>query len=396
MNHNDEKIIFHIDMDAFFTSIEQRDNPSWKGKPVIVGALPGNRGVVAAASYEARKFGVHSALPISQAYARCPQGVYIRPRMSLYAEVSDQVIEVFRSFSPRIEQLSVDEAFMDMSGTGKLWGPPRSAAEKLSRKIKQTVQLTASIGIARNKFLAKLASDMNKPNGITEVPFDQDTVVAWMAPLAVSKIWGVGIKSQQQLNALGITTIGQLQQVSRQKLEERFGKQGISLYNLCRGIDSREIEEPQKSKSISREHTFNTDSFDKEEWFRTILTLARDVASRTRKEELKGRTVCLTYRTPDFSRHSRRTTLDQPTDLAKEIFAHASRLLNLELPVLKAVRLIGVGITNFDTVLQTDLFEDTRAQKQWQASEHAMDILSERFGDDVVVRAREVRKKKNG
>ncbi len=177
MSDNQNKIIFHIDMDAFFASIEQRDNPELKGKPVIVGALPGNRGVVSAASYEARKYGIHSALPVSQAYKRCPQGSYLRPRMRIYANVSKEVMAILHSFSPNIEQISIDEAFMDMTGTQKLWGEPQKAAKTLIKQIKEQLDLTASVGIAPNKFLAKVASDMNKPNGITLVPFKQDKII---------------------------------------------------------------------------------------------------------------------------------------------------------------------------------------------------------------------------
>ncbi len=389
-----KKVIFHIDMDAFFTSIEQRDNPELKGKPVIVGALPGNRGVVSAASYESRKYGIHSALPISQAYARCPHGIYLRPRMRVYSHVSKEVIAILRTFTPLIEQISIDEAFMDMTGTRKLWGPPLKAAQTLSEEIKNNLDLTASIGIAPNKFLAKLASDMDKPNGITQVPFEPEAVIAWLAPLEVSKIWGVGKKTQLALHALGIRRIGELQKMPPEELEKPFGKQGLSLYNLCRGIDSRDIEEPEKAKSISREHTYNSDSFDRDEWYTTILSLARDVAKRARKAQQKGKTIFLTYRTSDFKRHTRQVSLDQPANLAKQIYEHAGILLKKEIPQLKGLRLIGVGITNFDDALQTNLFEDEKEIKAWNASEKAMDVIAERFGRDAIFRAREMRVKR--
>ncbi len=381
-------------MDAFFASIEQRDNPELRGKPVIVGALPGNRGVVSAASYEARKYGIHSALPISQAYARCPHGFFVRPRMQVYSQVSKEVIAILRTFTPRIEQISIDEAFMDMSGTEKLWGNPVPAAETLKEKIRNVLDLTASIGIAPNKFLAKLASDMHKPDGITEAPFKPEAVISWLAPLEVSRIWGVGKKTQLALFDLGIRSIGDLQKLSGRELEKRFGKQGLSLYNLCRGIDSRVLEEPGKAKSISREHTFNTDSFDRDEWRRVILTLARDVARRARKAQQKGRTICLTFRTPDFKRHTRQATVEHATHLAKQIYEQSCVLLEKELPRLKSLRLIGVGITNFEDTLQTELFDDEKKIKIWNASEQAMDVIAERFGSDAIFRAREMHKKK--
>ncbi len=394
MEQKENRIIFHVDMDAFFASIEQRDNPETIGKPVIVGALPGSRGVVSAASYEARKFGIHSALPISQAYARCPQGIYLRPRMRVYVNVSKQVMAILQTFSPLIEQISVDEAFMDMTGTEKLWGPPQKAAKELRSAIKNELQLTASVGIAPNKFLAKLASDMNKPDGITHVPFDPKSIIRWLAPLEVEKIWGVGIKTRQTLNALGINYVGELQKFTQKELQKRLGKQGLSLYNLCRGIDSRDIEEREEAKSISREHTFSTDSFTSEEWQTTILSLARDVAKRARKAGQKGRTVTLTFRTPDFKRYSRQATLEQPTNLAKHIYEHAAVLLKKEIPRLKGLRLVGVGITNFDEPTQTNLFDDARETAVWNASEKAMDDIAERFGRDAIFRAREIKEKR--
>jgi DNA polymerase-4 len=377
-------------MDAFFASIEQRDDPSLKGKPVIVGALPGNRGVVAAASYEARKFGIHSAMPINQAYTRCPHGVFLRPRMQVYAAVSQQVCTILESYSPQIEQVSIDEAFMDMTGTRKLWGPPLKAARSLAQAIKSSLCLTASIGIAPNRFCAKIASDLNKPDGITEVPFAPEEIIRWLAPMDVSRIWGVGKKTSMYLNSLGIRLIGDLQQLSTEQLERRFGKSGLGLYDLCRGVDSREVAQQEKMKSISREHTFNTDSYDKQEWSRTIMTLARDVAQRTRREGLKGRTIFLTFRTPDFQRHTRQTTLSRSTNLAKHIFEHTQTLLSREFPRIKGIRLIGVGICNFEEELQTDLFGNPPEVEAWNASETAMDRIAERFGENAI-RGREVK-----
>lgn len=390
MTQENRKIIFHVDMDAFFASIEQRDNPELKGKPVIVGALPGNRGVVSAASYEARKYGIHSAMPINRASARCPHGTYLRPRMDVYAGVSKEVMAILQSYSPLIEPISIDEAFIDMTGTEKLWGPPQKAAETLSEQIRNALHLTASIGIAPNKFLAKLASDMNKPKGITVVPFDPDEIIQWLAPMEVSKIWGVGKKTQNILETWGIHYISDLQKIPYKKLENRFGKQGNSLYNLCRGVDSRDIEEHEKAKSISREHTYNEDSADSEQWYRTILSLSRDVAKRARKANIKGRTVVLSFRTPDFKRHSRRITLGEPTDLAKDIYETACQLLEKEFPLLKNLRLIGVGITNFDDAMQISLFDNTRKNQTWIASEKAMDTISERFGKNAIFRGREI------
>ena len=384
------RVIFHLDMDAFFTSVEQRDNPDLRGRPVIVGSLPGNRGVVSAASYEARKYGVHSAMPINQAYARCPAGVYLRPRMHVYARESKRVMGILQSFSPDIEQISIDEAFIDMTGTEKLWGRPKEAAEKLTGTIKSEMDLTASVGIAPNKFLAKLASDLNKPDGITVVPFDNHDIIAWLAPLFVSRIWGVGKVTQNHLATLGIKKIKDLQKLSLALLEKRFGKHGSALYNLSRGIDTRPVERLEPAKSISREHTFNEDSYSTDEWFRMILVLSRDVAKRARRARQKGRTIVLTWRTPDFKRFSRRVTLGHATNLARDIYDNAGKLLTNELQQVKGLRLIGVGVTNFDGIYQTDLFEDAGESQAWDASERAMDRIAERFGDDVIFRAGEM------
>lgn len=381
-------------MDAFFAAIEQRENPSLKGKPVIVGASPGKRGVVSAASYEARTFGIHSAMPINQAYARCPHGVYLKPNMRLYSRVSKEVFYILESFSPAVEPVSVDEAFIDMTGTEKLWGAPLDAAHTLSLKIRQQLNLTASIGIAPNKFLAKIASDMKKPNGITAVPFDPDKIAAWLAPLNVSKIWGVGIKTQQIFSSWGIHTVGDLQNIPLERLEKRLGKGGKGLFELCRGLDDREVEPVGEAKSISREHTFNADSSDKQEWLSTLLTLSRDVAYRARKADTKGSTIFLTFRTPDFKRCTRQTTLQQPTDLARVIYETVILLLEQEKKWLKSLRLIGVGITSFDNPLQTDLFEPTDKNSSWAASEKAMDKVADRFGRHSIVLAAELWEKK--
>ncbi len=387
----DQKVIFHLDMDAFFASIEQRDNPSYRGKPVIVGAKPGGRGVVSAASYEARKFGVHSALPISIAYQRCPHGIFITPGMNKYLNVSKKLMQILNSFTPLIEPLSVDEAFMDMSGTQKLFGPPREAAQLLRKKIKEELNLTGSCGIAPNKFLAKLASDINKPDGITEVPFNEKEIISWLAPMKVSRIWGVGKKTEEQLSRAGITKIGDLQQCSLEQLENMFKeKSGSALYYLCRGIDNRAVHPPEEVKSVSREHTFKKDSSDVKEWKSTLLFLAREVAQRTRKKGLKGRTVTLTYRTSDFKRFSRQTGLSESTDLAKVIYEKATQLLDKELGRLSYLRLIGLGISGFDQNIQQNLFSETENIKQWQASEKAMDDISQKFGKDTIFRGGEL------
>jgi DNA polymerase-4 len=382
-----KRIIFHIDMDAFFTSVEQRDNPDYKGKPVIVGSKPGTRGVVSAASYEARKFGVHSALPINEAYRKCPNGIFLPPRMEVYSHVSHSIMEILESFSPVIEIISIDEAFLDMTGTDRLFGAPFEAAEKISNRIRKEQNLTASIGVAPNKFLAKIASDFRKPCGITVCPFDNEEIVKWLAPLKVDKIWGVGKKTAQVFKGMGIDTVADLQKLQPEMLERRFGKQGLSLYNLCRGIDYRPVEAGEPAKSISREHTFNVDSSDKDEWRKTLFMLAQDVARRARSSGVKGNTVVLTYRRPDFSRHSKRKHLVSPTNVAKTIYESGIDILdNLN---ERSLRLIGIGITGLDNQSQIDLFEAGN-DLVLEISEQTVDSIIARFGPEVIAKGKEI------
>jgi nucleotidyltransferase/DNA polymerase involved in DNA repair len=386
---NHKNVIFHVDMDAFFASVEQRDNPQYRGKPVIVGAQPGQRGVVCAASYEARKFGVHSAMPVSQAYARCPKGIFVQPRMSVYSTESRRLMAIFATFSPLVEQISVDEAFLDMSGTEKLWRSYRAAAEAIGQRIRDELRLTGSIGIAPNKFLAKLASDCNKPNGITEAPFEPQAIIDWLSPMAVSRLWGVGEKMTEVLAQWGIRTVGQLQQLSQDELERRFGLNGLFFYELCRGLDDRPVGGHETSKSISREHTFGHDCSDPAAWRSVLLTLSHEVARQARGEDLSGRTVFLTWRTPDFKRHTRRVTLEAPTNVGKQIYETALQILEQLAATVRTFRLIGVGITNFSDVEQTSLFEQTRSKAAWEASEKSVDSIIEKFGKGVIFHAAE-------
>ncbi len=375
-------------MDAFFTSVEQRDNTELKNRPVVVGAKPGGRGVVSAASYEARKFGIHSAMPISEAFRRCPQAAFLPPRMSVYSQVSKQIMDIILTFTPVIEQISIDEAFIDMSGTERLFGPPFNAAGEIKKLIKQKLQLTSSVGIAPNKFLAKIASDMDKPNGITVTPFEKEEIVRWLAPLPAGKIWGVGVKTQAALQRLGVYTVGDLQERSLDYLKGKFGKQGASLYFLSRGVDERSVETPDTLKSISREHTFRTDSSDRDDWRRVLLHLSEDVARRARRYGLKGSTVYLSYRLPDFSRHSKRMPLPCPCDVTKIIYEHSIKLLSLL--QIRSLRLIGVGICDFSRDHQLDLFNSQEEIQTLESAERAVDTLLERFGSGSVTRGSEI------
>jgi DNA polymerase IV len=382
-----EKIIMHVDMDAFFASIEQRDNPAWRGKPLIVGAKPGTRGVVSAASYEARKFGIRSAMPINQAYQRCPSGIFVFPRMDAYSAESKRVMEIFMSFSPKIEQISVDEAFIDMSGTEKLWGKPYKAAESISQRIRHDRNITCSIGIAPNKFLAKLASDFNKPNGITETPFEIEKIKEWLGPVPISRLWGVGKVTEKMFVSMGIHTFKDLQSLSLGQLNKKLGQNGARFFDLCRGIDFREVALPETSKSISREYTFNNDSSDPSAWKNILLNLSDDVGRQARREGLKGRTIFFTYRTSDFTRHTRRKSISTPTNTAHDIYKIVITLIDEVSKSVKKFRLIGVGLTTFSDVSQTDLFEQSQTSHTWELSETARDVIEKRFGKKAIFRA---------
>jgi DNA polymerase-4 len=377
-------------MDAFFTSIEQRDNALYRGKPVIVGAKPGHRGVVAAASYEARKFGVHSAMPISEAFKKCPGGVFLRPRMDVYISESDQIMDILSSFSPTIEQVSVDEAFLDITGTNTLFGDPYKTAQKISRTIKDQRKLTASIGIASNKFLAKMASDMNKPEGITQVPFTHDEITNWLCPKPVGKIWGVGKKTEELLRTIHINTIGELQKLKKEFLIIKFGAYGETLHDLAFGIDTRPVEKREENKSITREHTFEMNTIDRDLIHKILLILSQDVARQARKAQTKGKTVVLMYRGKDFTKHTRRNTLSEATNIANDIYSSVLKLVG-NLPVKMEIRLIGVGISGFEENVQLDLFTTDNPGKSWEKSEKAIDDLAQKYGKNVIVRARELK-----
>jgi DNA polymerase-4 len=386
------RIVFHIDMDAFFASIEQRDNTDYRGKPLIVGAKPGTRGVVSAASYEARRFGIHSAMPIGEAVRRCPAGIFVRPRMDAYEHESQAVMRILGLFSPVVEQVSIDEAFLDMTGTEKLLGTPLHAAKNMAARIQKDLAITASIGIAPNKFLAKIASDLNKPDGITLAPFEETAIIEWLAPMPVGRVWGIGKKTNAVLSHMGVNTIGDLQRLTQEILVERFGKQGEQLYELCRGIDERPVAEEREARSISREHTFNEDSPDREAWKRVIFSLAQDVARQARSAGIKGSTVVLIYRKTDFSKHTKRKPLVYPTNVAKFIYEGALDLLAGVHE--KVLRLIGVGLTGLDEQLQTDLFAQEPKAAALEVAEAVVDRITQKYGDEVIGKGREMGRKK--
>ncbi len=380
-------------MDAFFAAVEQRDHPEYRGLPVVIGAKPGNRGVVSTCSYEARKFGVHSAMPISIASRKLPDtAVYLHPNMKLYKSVSDSLMNIFREFSPSVEPLSIDEAFLDMTGVERLMGSISSVAEAISQKIKSELNLTASIGVGPNKFLAKLASDMLKPDGITITPFNPTEIVEFMKQFPVTRLWGVGASTEKKLSILGIHTVEDLQKIPEELLIQKLGKTGSRLSKIRFGIDNRSIDTHQKAKSISREHTFLVDQDDRNKWRLALLSLCDDIAHRARKKGVLGRTITLTWRTTDFARHSASKTVVLGLNSSEKIFAEISILARNNLGGIGTLRLIGAGISKFDDNIesQTSLFDtildNPESISRVSKKDQVIDEITARFGSSMLVR----------
>lgn len=376
--------IIHVDMDAFYAAIEQRDNPSLRGKPVIVGAPPDRRGVVSAASYEARKFGVKSAMPSSQAGKLCPQGIFLPVRMDRYREVSRQVMAILESFTPLLEQISVDEAFLDVTGCVRLFGEAEEIGRAIKRRIRYELDLTASVGIAPNKFLAKVASDLRKPDGFVVVPEGREA--EFLAPLPIGRLWGVGKATERRLTQLGIRTIGQLAAYPPQVLRQQFGDLGQHLYKLSHGLDDRPVVTGHEAKSVSAEHTFEHDTGDRDLLERALLQLSERVGERLRAAGLRGRTVQLKLRLEGFQTLTRAHTLAIPSDANDTLYKVALHLLRGALPEGRKVRLVGVGMSGFVTELQPSLFEP--GQVAHSPLDETVDRLRQRFGPDAVRRGR--------
>ena len=379
-----QRIIMHVDMDAFYAAIEQRDHPEYRGLPVIVGADPKGgkgRGVVSTASYEARVFGVHSALPISQAYRRCPQGIFLPVRGHHYAQVSQEIMAIFHRFSPLVEPLSLDEAFIDLSGSQRLFGQAEAIGREIKAEIHASVGLTASVGLGPNKLIAKIASDLQKPDGLVCVAPRE--VKDFLRPMPVRRLWGIGPKCEERLARLGIKTLGDLQDVPGQTLCRQLGTMGAVLAARSRGEDPSPVLPLRDAKSVSNELTFDEDTSDAQVIHDTVVALADKVAYRLRKEGVRGRTVTLKIRFQDFSTKIRHSTLASATDLAKPIREEALRLLMQEVQPLP-VRLLGVGVTQLagSEETQEDLFS-TGQETQAQVAK-ALDQVRRRFGFQTI------------
>lgn len=359
-----EIVWFHIDMDAFFASVEQMDHPEYGGKPVIVGARPGHRGVVSTCSYEARKFGVHSAMPISEAYRRCPEGIYLPPRMGRYQEISAQIMTLFQGFSPNLIQVSVDEAFLDMSGTRRLLGHPEDIAMTIKQEALTKLGLTLSIGIASNKFLAKIASAYKKPNGLTLVPFGSEE--AFIMTLPLDKLWGLGKKTRAYLQDIGINSVFELREKSLEFLRGHLGSaSGEFLFQAARGIDPGIYEGESSQHSISSETTFDEDIDDRATLEYALFDICNHIMFRLRSENGASDVVFLKIRHGDFSTYSVQRKIGHDLASIEEAYSLACDLLRHRWDGTTPIRLIGFGCDKIhkEDNLQGTLIEDTEARR---------------------------------
>lgn len=379
--------IIHVDMDAFFAAVEQRDNPELIGKPVIIGGDPHSRGVVSTCSYEARKYGVHSAMPLREAYSRCPHGIFLPGHHDTYSKVSREIRQIFFRFTPLVEPLSLDEAFLDVHGCERLFGNAVEIGLKIKDAIKEEINLTASVGVAPNKFLAKLGSDLEKPDGFVVITKDRIKEVLW--PLPVTRLWGVGEKTAEILLAKGIRTIGMLARLDIKILESNLGKMGKDLYLLANGIDERKVEVEYGAKSIGNETTFGEDTNDVEFLETTLLELAEQVGRRLRKSDVMGRTINIKLRYANFKTITRAKTLQRATNSTQTLYEVGLELLRGTDLFNKTFRLIGLSVSNLtdETNQQMSLFGE-EDDLHSDVLSNIMDQLKDRFGESAVTRAR--------
>lgn len=371
--------IMHVDMDAFFASIEQREHPEWKGKPVIVGGLSG-RGVVSTASYEARRYGVHSAMPMSRARALCPEGIFVKPHFELYKKTSDEIHQIMLHYAAAIEPISLDEAFMDITGMGKQYPTLGAIGRAIKAEIFKKTRLVASAGIAPNKFLAKMASDMDKPDGLTIIPYGREKEI--LAPLPIRRLWGVGAATERRLTEAGFRTIGDIQRAAPGAVEMAVGSQAALLRALADGIDDRPVRPVREVKSIGDEETYEHDLTDTAEIRRRIAIHSDVVARRLRKKHLAARTVSLKVRFSSFLTVMRSLSFEEATNLQEDIEEAALRLLE-RIPRTEAVRLTGVTCSNLSPEIDSpSLFPDRRTALRKAA--RTVDAIQEKYGETAI------------
>jgi len=378
-----DRTILHVDLDAFFAAVEQRDRPELRGKPVIVGGDPRGRGVVSAASYEARRFGVHSAMSLNEAVRRCPDGVFLPVDGRRYQQASRDVMAVLRRFTPQVEPISIDEAFLDVTGSRELFGEGEEIARLIKAAVREEVGLTISVGVATTKLVAKIASDLRKPDGLVVVMPGEEA--GFLAPLPISRLWGVGEKTAVVLADYGVRTIGDLAALAPDVVIRRFGKHGGSLVDRARGIDADPVHLGDPAKSVGHEHTFDADTRDPELIERTLLGMADGVAGRLRSAGVRASTVAVKIRDSSFRTITRQRTLPEPTDMTEPIFHAALELARPEVRGIR-VRLLGVTASNLGEREQLGLFpaDDPRHR----AAVEAADALRRRYGEGAVTRGR--------
>lgn len=393
MPERENRTILHVDMDAFFAAVECLDDPSLVGKPVIVGGL-GPRGVVSTASYAAREFGVHSAMPMARARRLCPRGRFIRPRSGRYREKSAEVFQVFREFTPQVEGLSLDEAFLDVAASLKLFGSPVDIAKRVKQRILERTGLTASVGVAHNKFLAKLASDINKPDGLYVV--DPDRVHEFLDPMPVRRLWGIGKRTAPKLNQLGILTVGQLRRSDPTVLRQALGNRTGHFLCLANGEDNREIEPRRPEKSVSNEVTFDQSLSDRDELLAELLRQAENVSRRLRAKRLVARTVTVKIRDDAFRTVTRSKSMIAPSNSTRTLYRMARALFDTWLGSHRntPVRLLGMGVSVLED--ETDPMHHDGDQADSAAEKNVdrvIDDIKRRFGDAGVVHAKAMRRK---
>ena len=382
-----ERRIVHVDMDAFFAAIEVRDNPALKGRPVIIGADPQGgrgRGVVSTCSYEARKFGVHSAMPISEAWRRCPQGVFLEPSFHKYEEASARIREVFYEFTPDIEQVSIDEAFLDITRSAHLFGGPVETCRKIKARVKAVTGLTCSVGLAPTKTAAKIASDLQKPDGLVVV--GEAGLKAFLAPLDISRLWGLGPKTAAVLRERGINTIGALAAAEAEELAA-LGAHGADLKALALGVDPREVSEEGETKSVGNEITFEKDTADEREIRESLLALADKVSSRLREAGLKGRTVTLKIRLEGFLTFTRAKTLPLSTNYTDVIVKEILALYAAFDKGRKKVRLLGVKVSGLMPADEKESLFEEEGDARREKTHRAIESIREKFGRSSIYRA---------
>lgn len=374
-------------MDAFFAAVEQRDNPQYRGKPVVIGADPKagkGRGVVSTCSYEAREFGIHSAMPISIAFRKCPGAIFLPVDMDKYSRVSDEIFTILKSFSPLIEPVSIDEAFLDISDTYRIFGSPLDTCIAIKERVKKETGLTASVGLAPTKMAAKIASGLKKPDGLVEVK--KEKLLDFLRPLEVDKLWGVGPKTKAELNRMNIFTIGDLEKLSKDELAGIFGKNGIWFWEMARGIDDSPVITEHEVKSISNETTFEKDTRDKKIIEGELSWLCEQVAGRLRKENFKCRTITLKIRLEGFKTYTRAATIAAPANFP-ETLIRAIRKLYEDFEIKdKKVRLVGVRASGLSPADEPELFGDKNAYKK-EDMHKAVDKIRQKFGEESILRA---------